>query len=194
MRIIATTTAVLAVAAFSAVEPAAAQTPLAKLGGDYTVSFTGDDFEGLESAFGVSGGVLFPVGPISHIGAELGWSGVSFDSDLVGSAADASILDFLGVVQVGLGYGESARPYVDLRAGYSRMSFDAAGFDGSISGPTAGGSVGVLISPGSVWFDVHARYQMTWFGETDDDLIFNTESSGGRVSLGAAVAIPFGGN
>lgn len=194
MRRIALITTALAGLALVGPTTAEAQTPLVKLGGDYTVSFTGDDLDGFESAFGGTGAILFPLGPISHVGAEIGWSSVSTESEIFDDAFDATLLDLLGVVQVGLGYGETTRPYVDLRAGYTRMGFDAGTFDGSVSGPTAGGSVGFLFRPGGIWIDVHGRYQHTWFGEADDDLLFNTESSGGRVSLGAAVAIPFGGN
>ncbi len=169
--------------------PAAAQQTMLTIGGDYTASFTGDDLEGLDNAMGVSGGLLFPMGPISFLGFEAGWSGVSTEGD-----ADGSMLDLMGVARVGLGYGESARPYVDVRAGWGRLSFDEGIVDYAISGASAGGTAGVMFRAGGVWIDVHGRYQHHWFGEAEGEgATFDTESSGGRVIFGAALNVPFGG-
>lgn len=192
MRRLLTTSAALAVLAGVATSEAEAQTPLVNLGIDYTPAFVGDDFEPLEGGIGFHGGVLFPLGPLSHIGADLSWTGIGFEGD-VSDEVDASILDVQGIVNVGLGSGEGARPYVDIRAGYSRMSFDIPGDDGSISGPTAGGGLGVRVYRGAIAIDAHGLYQHHWYGEKEG-LVFETDASGGRVILGAGVSIPFGGN
>lgn len=192
MRRLLTTGAVLAAFAGAAATEASAQSPLVNLGFEYTPAFVGDDFEGLEGGIGFHGGLLFPVGPMSYIGADVGWTGVDFED--AADDADASILDVMGVVQVGLGVGESIRPYVDIRAGYSRLAFELATLDGDISGPAAGGGLGARFTPAGIWIDVLARYEHHWFGEFDEDgLIFQNESSGGRVVLGAGISIPFGG-
>lgn len=184
-RILATT---LTVGLLTAA-PATAQQSMITLGGDFTASFTGDDLAGLDNAIGVTGGMLFPMGPISFLGFEVGWSSVSAEND-----ADGSLLDLIGLARVGLGYGESARPYVDVRAGYGRLSFDDGLVDSSVSGPLAGGSAGVMFRMGGMWIDAHARYQHHWFSAAEmEGFAFDTDASGGRVILGAAVNIPFGG-
>jgi hypothetical protein len=169
-----------------------AQSPRANLGVDYTAAFTGDDFEGLEGGFGFHGGILFPLGPLSYLGAEVAWTGIDFEDDEA-DEADASILDLSGVVRVGITGTETMLPYVDIRAGYGRLGFDLGVADGSVDGPSAGGGLGVLFRRAGMGIDVFARYQHHWFGEFDEDiLIFDAERSGGRFILGGGVSIPFG--
>lgn len=185
-RILGTTLA----AALLCAAPAAAQQPLVTLGGDFTLAFTGDDLEGLDKGLGISGGMLFPMGPISFVGFEGGWSDVSFDD----SDASGSLIDIVGVARIGVGYGERVRPYVDIRAGYGRLSFEEGVIDGNVDGPSAGGSVGFMARAGGVWLDVHGRYQHHWFKEADvEGFGFDTDVSGGRMILGAGVNIPLGG-
>jgi hypothetical protein len=187
MRRVLTTT--LAAGLLSAA-PAAAQQTLITLGGDYTVSFTGDDLDGLDNAIGLSGGMLFPMGPISYLGFEGGWSKVSFEN----SDANGSIFDIAGLARVGLGYADKYRPYVDARAGFGRLAFDHGVIDSSVSGPMAGGSAGVMMRAGGLWIDLHARYQHYWFGDAEvEDFVFDTDVSGGRIMLGAAINLPIGG-
>lgn len=194
MRRLLTTATALAVATTLSANDARAQTSLVNLGAEYTASFVGDDFEGLEGGFGLKGGLLFLLSPMSHIGGEVGWTSVDFESDLVAESTDASVLDLVGVLNLALSDSESAQPYLDVRAGFSRLSFEYGTVDGSIDGPTAGAGLGFRFRPGGVWIDLHGRYQHHWFGEfDDDDLIFDTDSSGGRAVLGAGVSIPLGG-
>jgi hypothetical protein len=180
--------AVLSLSLLSAV-PAAAQTPLIKLTGDFTVAFTGDDLEELDGAIGFGAGLLLPMGDISYLGIEGGWSDVSFE----GSTADASLFEVGGLARIGLGYSESYRPYVDLRAGYGRLSYEGL-VDASVGGPAAGATAGFMIRAGRVWFDLHGGYQHLWFDDAElEGFIFDAEASGGRVLLGVGVGIPLGG-
>lgn len=173
---------------------AGAQSSLVNLGAEYTAAFTGDDFEALDGGFGLKGGLLFLLSPMSHIGAEVTWTQLDFDDELVNETADASLAELVGVLDLALGGNQSAQPYLDLRGGYSRLAIDLGIVDGSIDGPTAGAGLGLRFRPAGVWIDVHGRYQHHWFGEFDeDDLIFNTESSGGRFVFGGGVSIPLGG-
>ena len=191
-RIVIAATAIAAITTLSA-RDARAQTSLVNLGLDYTASFTGDDFESLEGGFGLKGGLLFLLSPMTHIGAEVGWTSVGFKNTVVDEATDASLLDLMGVLDLSLADGESAQPYIDLRAGYGRLALKTDVSDGSISGPTAGAGLGFRLRPGGVWIDIHGRYQHHWFGEfDDDDLVFTTETSGGRTVFGAGVSIPLG--
>jgi hypothetical protein len=192
-RLLATTVALAGLAAASAPQ-VKAQTALVNLGADYTASFVGDDFDGLDGGIGVQGGLLFPLGPMSHIGGEVNWTGIDFTSDLADDAADASILDIVGDVNIGLSDGTSARPYIDLRAGYSRMAFQVGDVDGSVDGPTAGGGLGVRLHAGGIMVDLHGRYQHHWYGDfNDDNLIFSEKTTGGRLVFGAGISIPMGG-
>jgi len=118
-RIIIAATAIAAATTLTA-RDARAQTSLVNLGPDYTASFTGDDFEGLEGGFGLKGGLLFLLSPMTHIGGEVGWTNVGFENGVVDAATDASVLDLTGVIDLSLADGESAQPYIDLRAGYGR--------------------------------------------------------------------------
>jgi hypothetical protein len=171
--------------------PATAQAPVLELGANRTVSFTGDDLDGLDGGFGLEADLLFPMGPLSFLGFGAGWSDVGFDSDDV----SGSLLEFGGLARVGLVQGARARPYLDIRAGYGRLSFDDGVIDTSASGPTAGGALGAMIRAGGMWIDVHGRYQHHWFGEVEveDTLLFETDASGGRILLGVGVSIPLGG-
>jgi hypothetical protein len=186
------TTMALSGLTFAGAGDVSAQSPRANLGLDYTAAFTGDDFEGLEGGIGFHGGILFPLGPLSYLGAEVGWTGLDFEDD-EDDEADASILDLMGVVHVGFAGSESVLPYVDIRAGFGRLGFDLGVVDGSVDGPSAGGGLGVILRRQGLGIDVFARYQHHWFGEVDDDvLIFDRESSAGRLILGAGVSVPFG--
>jgi hypothetical protein len=94
---------------------------------------------------------------------------------------------------IGLGYSESYRPYVDLRAGYGRLSYEGL-VDASVGGPAAGASAGFMIRAGAVWFDLRGGYQHHWFDDAElEGFIFDAEASGGRVLLGVGVGIPLGG-
>lgn len=194
MRRLLTTVVAIAAATAMTANDVRAQTSLVNLGADYTATFTGDDFEGLEGGFGLKGGLLFLLSPMSHIGGEIGWTSIDFESELADETTDASLLDLMGVLNLSFSDSEDAQPYLDLRAGYGRLSFEVAEVDGSVDGPTAGAGLGLRFRPGGVWIDLHGRYQQHWFGEFDDDVpVFNEDRSGGRWVLGAGVSIPLGG-
>lgn len=193
MRRLITTAAALATITAIPASDVQGQSSLLNLGVDYTAAFTGDDFDALEGGFGFKGGILFQLGPMAHIGGEIGWTNIDFESPVADENIDASLMDFMGVLDLSFSDSPRAQPYLDLRAGYSRMSFEFAATDGSIDGPTAGAGFGVRFRPGGVWIDVHGRYQQHWFGEFEG-AVFEEDSSGGRFALAAGVSIPLGGS
>jgi hypothetical protein len=189
-------TAALASAGTIATSEAAAQTALIDVGANYAATFTGEAYEPFERGIGARGALLFPLSQVAHIGADLSWTGADFKGSVPDEFHDAAVLDLTGVVDVGLVESESFTPYVDLRAGYSRLSFSVLEDGKSLQGPTAGAGLGFRMAPGGVALNVFGRYQHTWVGEFDDGeeaVIFTEESTGGRVVAGAGVSIQLGG-